>query len=95
MTAGVIAYRLPFDPNDGLDDIAGLEDTAMTHRHCTFSGCAKTVDLPDVILLPPEGWVWLEGPGAPEGLYCEPHAEQAQRLGRAALGRKAGHRRRR
>ena len=54
----------------------------MTLRHCAFSGCAKTVDLPGVILLPPEGWVWLDrwGPGVPDGLYCQPHAEALEAL---------------
>jgi hypothetical protein len=58
----------------------------MTIRTCLFSGCKRSVDLPDVILTPPEGWmyIWTSGNdlnigSIKEGLYCEPHGEVIER----------------
>jgi hypothetical protein len=58
----------------------------MTTHTCTFTGCKRSIDLPDVILMPPEGWryIWTSGDDPKigiikEGLYCEPHAEVIDR----------------
>ena len=58
----------------------------MTVRHCSYSGCAKSVDWPDNALMPPEGWchIWTSGEDPrigyiQEGFYCEPHAEEINR----------------
>jgi hypothetical protein len=58
----------------------------MPRNHCLFSGCAKTVDLPEVVDLPPEGWryIWTNGENPrigfiQEGFYCEHHAEEIDR----------------
>lgn len=53
----------------------------MIHR-CTFEGCHRSVELPEVYRLPPPGWVHLSawGPGVPDGLYCQPHADALEAL---------------
>jgi hypothetical protein len=54
----------------------------MLHR-CSFKGCPKTVEYPQTFCLPPAGWTYFEdwGPGLPEGLYCQAHADAIAQLG--------------
>ena len=49
-------------------------------HHCTFKGCPKkTVEF---VGLPPEGWTYLAGwgPGVPDGMYCQEHADALEEL---------------
>jgi hypothetical protein len=57
------------------------EPALMTMRTCIFSGCKRSVDLPDVILTPPEGWrhIWTSVASIEDRLYCEPYAEVIER----------------
>jgi hypothetical protein len=53
----------------------------MTMRTCMFTGCQRSVDLPDVILAPPEGWTYISTSvgSVKDGLYCDMHGEAIER----------------
>jgi hypothetical protein len=59
-----------------------MTDDQFILSRCLYPGCPRTVIVRRHFFCPPRGWVWIEhgDPAYEEGLFCEEHAEEIEKL---------------
>jgi hypothetical protein len=56
------------------------DDNELVMQQCKYPGCGKVVRAYRHMMVPPPGWAWIDYARYGEGLYCEQHAEEVEKL---------------